>query len=55
MKKSLEVKVRAVITLAVTAVFTVLALIGEISPDNVLLITGTVIAFYFGTEKSKGT
>lgn len=43
-------KVKTLVTFAVTAVFVVLALRGDITPDNVMVIVTTVIAFYFGTQ-----
>ncbi len=46
-------KVKTLVTLAVLAVFTVLALDGRISSDNVMLIVSTVISFYFGTQHEK--
>jgi high-affinity nickel permease len=51
------VKVKTIVTLIVIIVFAVLSLKGQISSDNVLIITSSVIAFYFGTQherKSKG-
>lgn len=47
------IKVKTVVTLVVIAVFAVLALRGDISSDNVLMVTSTVIAFYFGTQHEK--
>ncbi|MBQ3183442.1 MAG: hypothetical protein IJB57_07215 [Clostridia bacterium] len=47
------VKVKTIVTFAVLLVFTVLSLKGEISPDNVMIITSSVIAFYFGTQHEK--
>lgn len=47
------VKVKTIVTLAVIAVFAVLALRGTISPDNVMIIVTSVIAFYFGTQHEK--
>lgn len=47
------IKVKTIVTLAVLAVFCVLALRGGISPDNVMLIVGTVVAFYFGTQHER--
>ena len=43
-------KVKTIVTFVVTAVFAVLALRGDITPDNVMVIVTTVIAFYFGTQ-----
>ena len=47
------IKVKTIVTFAVLFVFAVLSLKGEISPDNVMVITSTVIAFYFGTQYEK--
>ena len=48
------VKVKTIVTFVVVLVFAVLALNGAISPDNVMIITSSVIAFYFGTQHEKG-
>ena len=47
------VKVKTIVTLAVIFVFTVLAMRGDISADNVMIITSSVISFYFGTQLEK--
>ena len=47
------IKVKTVVTMAVIAVFAVLALRGDIEADNVTTIVSTVIAFYFGTQHEK--
>lgn len=47
------VKVKTIVTLVVLAVFTVLALRGDITPENVMHITTTVVVFYFGTQHEK--
>ena len=47
------IKVKTIVTLAVMAVFTVLALKGAITADNVMIVVSTVIAFYFGTQVEK--
>lgn len=47
------IKVKTIVTLVVIAVFSALALKGNISPDNVMLIVTSVIAFYFGTQHEK--
>ncbi len=47
------IKVKTIVTFLVVAVFAVLALRGDISSDNVLTVTSTVIAFYFGTQHEK--
>lgn len=47
------VKVKTLVTMVVLLVFAVLALKGNITADNVTMITGSVIAFYFGTQHEK--
>lgn len=47
------VKVKTIVTLVVIAVFAYLALTGSITPDNVMIVVSTVIAFYFGTQYEK--
>lgn len=49
------IKVKTIVTLTVIAVFTVMALRGSITGDNVMVIVSTVIAFYFGTVKEKNS
>ena len=48
-------KVKTLVTVAVMTVFTVLALRGDISSDNVTIIVSSVISFYFGTQHEKKT
>lgn len=43
-------KVKTIVTMVVIAVFTVLALRGDISGDNVMIVVTSVISFYFGTQ-----
>lgn len=47
------IKVKTIVTLMVVLVFTVLALGGSISADNVMVVFTTVISFYFGTQHEK--
>ena len=47
------IKVKTIVTIAVLAVFSVLALKGAIRPDDVMLIVSMVISFYFGTQHEK--
>ena len=49
------VKVKTIVTLVVIAIFAVLSLRGDITPDNVMIVVSTVIAFYFGTQADKKT
>jgi hypothetical protein len=46
-------KVKTIVTLVVITVFAVLALRGDIAPDNVMIIVTSVISFYFGTVVEK--
>ena len=43
------IKVKTIVTLVVIGVFAILAFRGDITPDNVMVIVSTVVAFYFGT------
>lgn len=47
------VKVKTIVTLVVVTVFSVLALKGSISADNVMIIISMVVSFYFGTQHEK--
>lgn len=47
------IKVKTLVTLVVIAVFAVLALRGDIQPDNVMIIISMVVSFYFGTQHEK--
>lgn len=47
------VKVKTIVTFIVVVVFAVLALRGNITPDNVMIIVTSVISFYFGTQHEK--
>ena len=49
------IKVKTIVTFVVVAVFSVLALRGDIAADNVMTVVATVIAFYFGTQYEKNT
>ena len=47
------IKVKTIVTFVVLVVFAALSLKGQISPDNVMIVTSTVIAFYFGTQHER--
>lgn len=47
------IKVKTIVTMVVIAVFAVLALRGNISPDNAMIIISMVVSFYFGTQSEK--
>ena len=47
------IKVKTIVTFLVLAVFAVLALKGDINPDNVQIIVVMVVSFYFGTQHEK--
>ena len=55
MKKRLAnlLTVKSIVTVALTAVFSVLALRGTISGSEFLTIFTVVIGFYFGTQRAK--
>lgn len=46
-------KVKTLVTLAVTGVFVALALAGRLQPDVVMSVVTMVMAFYFGTQDGK--
>lgn len=47
------IKVKTIVTMVVIAIFAVLALRGDITSDNVMIVVSTVIAFYFGTQQER--
>ena len=47
--------VKSLVTLVLTAVFSVLAIRRDISTDQFLTIFTVVIGFYFGTQHEKGS
>lgn len=47
------IKVKTIVTIVVIAIFAVLSLRGDITPDNVMIIISMVVSFYFGTQAEK--
>ena len=47
------VKVKTIVTLVVMGVFASLAMRGDISADNAMIIISMVVSFYFGTQAEK--
>ena len=47
------VSVKSVVTLTLTAVFSVLALTGRVSGQEFVTVFSVIIAFYFGTQSQK--
>lgn len=47
------IKVKTIVTLVVIIVFAILAIRADITPDNVMIVVSSVIAFYFGTQHEK--
>lgn len=47
------INVKTIVTFALIGVFSALALRGSITPENVMIVVTTVIAFYFGTQHEK--
>ena len=45
--------IKSLITLMLTAVFSYMTCIGEVSSDQFLTIFTVIIAFYFGTEAER--
>ena len=48
------IDVKSIVTLILTAVFTVLSLKGQISAEQFQTVFTVVISFYFGTQYQKG-
>ena len=47
------IKVKTIVTLVVVSIYAYLAVTGQISADNVMIITSMVVSFYFGTQHEK--
>lgn len=47
------VKVKTIVTLIVVAIYAYLAITGQITADNVMIITSMVVSFYFGTQHER--
>ena len=47
------ITVKTIVTFALITIFGVLALKGSITPDNVMIVVTTVIAFYFGIQHER--
>ena len=47
------IKVKTIVTLVVISVFAILAMRGDISADNAMIIISMVVSFYFGTQTEK--
>lgn len=47
------IKVKTLVTLAVTVVFCVLAVLGKIDTQSVMIVVTMVFGFYFGTQHEK--
>ena len=45
-------KVKTLVTLAVIGVFAVLALRGDVTEENIMIVVVSVISFYFGKYES---
>ena len=46
-------KVKTIVTMVVISIFAILAIRGDITADNVMVIVSTVVAFYFGTQHER--
>lgn len=47
------IKVKTIVTLILTVVFSVMAVQGKVGTEQFIVIFTTVIAFYFGTQAEK--
>ena len=48
------IKVKSIVTIALTILFIILSINHVISGENVMTIFSVIIAFYFGTQTKKG-
>lgn len=46
-------KVKSIVTILLTIVFSILALKGKVEAKDFVIIFNTIIAFYFGTQHEK--
>lgn len=51
LKKLIDVK--SIVTLILTVIFSILAVRGDITPEQYLTIFTVIISFYFGTQFNK--
>ena len=49
------IKVKTIVTLVVILIYAILALRGDITPEQVHYLTLLVIGFYFGTQHEKNS
>lgn len=47
------IDVKSIVTIILTAVFSVLAITGRVQADQFLTVFTVIIAFYFGTQAQK--
>ena len=47
------VKVKSIVTFAITGVICYLGLTGKIDPEKIIIIYTSIIGFYFGTQTRK--
>lgn len=44
------IKVKTIVTFIVIGVFAYLGIVGKITPDNVMIVTASIIAFFFAKK-----
>jgi len=49
------IDVKTIVTFTIIAVFAVLAVKGKITPENVMIVTTTIIAFFFAKKSDEKT
>ena len=47
------ISVKSIVTVALTAVFAVLSLRGEVTGQEFITVFSVIVAFYFGTQSQK--
>lgn len=45
--------IKSIVTIALTGVFSAMAVRGDISPEQLLTVFTTVVGFYFGTQAER--
>ncbi len=47
------IKVKSIVTFAITGVICYLGLTGKVDPEKIIIIYTSIIGFYFGTQTKK--
>ena len=47
------IDVKSIMTLLITIIFSILAILGRVNAEQFIVIFTTIVAFYFGTQTEK--